>query len=78
MMWRDDVEDDNIDELQELSEEEAEAGTGGGQLLFVTELLPRYAIMKQKMFAFFNTNFYLQVRQLSFAIIHSTTIALPA
>jgi hypothetical protein len=39
-------------------------------------LSARYAI--QKMFAFFVTNFYIQVRQLSFAIIHSTTIALPA
>lgn len=47
-----------------------------GRLLQYGLLSPRY-VTKQKMFAFTLTCNW-QVRQLSFAIIHSTTIALPA
>jgi hypothetical protein len=66
--------DNGIDELEELS---------GRRFLQTLERFvgqsPRYVIMKQKMFAFSPLLItHIQVRQLSFAIIHLTTIALPA
>jgi len=74
----DDVEDDNVDELEALSEEERDRVVN--ETTIIRAAVTKVTTTKQKMFAFSNTNMfaYLQVRQLSFAIINSTTIALPA
>jgi len=71
------VEDDGVDELQELNEEDR--GRMLEETAAVRGTVTKVRFAKQKMFAFLILIVnYLQVRQLSFAIIHSTTIVLPA